>query len=179
MLRVSVCADDEFQCDGTKCIPKWQRCNQENNCLDRTDEQNCPRTTGKPIVVLVPAVSCDAKSFFLFPSERRVFSSLIAYRAQVKVTMQTQCRDRTPQTRRYSNGVLYVVCKYVVRAFLVARPKYRAAPGQRQHGVCTPNGRTRLKSFWFPAKIPFCVFSVGLATNAWTTQRNDGNRART
>jgi len=49
LSRVSVCAADEFQCDGTRCIRKSQRCDRVDDCLDRTDEQNCPRTTGKSI----------------------------------------------------------------------------------------------------------------------------------
>ncbi|XP_025416415.1 basement membrane-specific heparan sulfate proteoglycan core protein isoform X4 [Sipha flava] len=41
-----VCANDDFQCDGTRCIHKSQVCNGVVDCLDQTDEQsNCPPTT--------------------------------------------------------------------------------------------------------------------------------------
>jgi len=46
-MHVLVCPDGEFQCDGTRCIPKSKKCDKENDCSDQTDEQNCPRMTGK------------------------------------------------------------------------------------------------------------------------------------
>lgn len=36
------CADDEFNCDVTRCIPKEKQCDGTHDCQDETDEINCP-----------------------------------------------------------------------------------------------------------------------------------------
>lgn len=44
------CKDNEFLCDGGRCIPLNKRCNFRRDCEDGTDELNCEvtiPTTGK------------------------------------------------------------------------------------------------------------------------------------
>lgn len=42
-----VCQLNEFQCDGTRCIPLEKRCDQIDDCSDHTDELNCNGTQRK------------------------------------------------------------------------------------------------------------------------------------
>jgi len=46
LFCISVCGVDEFQCDETLCIPNSKRCNGLSECLDQTDERDCPLTPG-------------------------------------------------------------------------------------------------------------------------------------
>ncbi|KAF0771781.1 basement membrane-specific heparan sulfate proteoglycan core protein-like [Aphis craccivora] len=44
--KYNFCGVDEFQCDETLCIPNSKRCNGLSECLDQTDERDCPLTPG-------------------------------------------------------------------------------------------------------------------------------------
>lgn len=83
-MGVSVCASNEFQCDGTRCISKSQKCNQEIDCLDETDEQNCPRTAGKSIIyfytileLFIGKTHNDAKIFLLPKTSCHINANLL------------------------------------------------------------------------------------------------------
>lgn len=41
------CAQGEFMCDITRCIPKSSLCDEKTDCVDGTDELNCPDTEGE------------------------------------------------------------------------------------------------------------------------------------
>ncbi|XP_028831628.1 low-density lipoprotein receptor-related protein 8-like isoform X2 [Denticeps clupeoides] len=42
------CEDGQFQCDNERCIPNIWRCDDDDDCLDNSDEENCPRKTCAP-----------------------------------------------------------------------------------------------------------------------------------
>lgn len=41
-MHLTECNSDEFSCDISRCIPISQRCDNQYNCDDRTDEEECP-----------------------------------------------------------------------------------------------------------------------------------------
>ncbi|XP_052124491.1 basement membrane-specific heparan sulfate proteoglycan core protein isoform X6 [Frankliniella occidentalis] len=43
------CAQGEFMCDITRCIPKSSVCDDKTDCVDGTDELSCPDDTEEPI----------------------------------------------------------------------------------------------------------------------------------
>ena len=36
------CSSDEFTCDNGNCIDQEWKCDGENDCMDGTDEKDCP-----------------------------------------------------------------------------------------------------------------------------------------
>uniref|UniRef100_A0A2C9KAN0 EGF-like domain-containing protein n=1 Tax=Biomphalaria glabrata TaxID=6526 RepID=A0A2C9KAN0_BIOGL len=47
-VDVTTCRPGLFQCQNGRCIPNSYRCDRDNDCLDRTDELNCPEATTCP-----------------------------------------------------------------------------------------------------------------------------------
>lgn len=41
LAALGTCPGDEFQCGDGTCIPAIKRCNQEQDCPDRSDEAGC------------------------------------------------------------------------------------------------------------------------------------------
>ncbi|XP_059178824.1 low-density lipoprotein receptor-related protein 2-like isoform X2 [Physella acuta] len=44
-VEVTTCASGLFQCQNGRCIPNSYRCDRDNDCLDKSDEMNCPEAT--------------------------------------------------------------------------------------------------------------------------------------
>ncbi|KAK7507961.1 hypothetical protein BaRGS_00000926, partial [Batillaria attramentaria] len=41
-IATTTCRSSLFQCDNGRCIPSTYRCDRDNDCLDNSDEANCP-----------------------------------------------------------------------------------------------------------------------------------------
>lgn len=41
-VTVTTCRANLFQCDNGRCIPSSYRCDKDNDCLDKSDEKDCP-----------------------------------------------------------------------------------------------------------------------------------------
>ena len=58
------CPVRQFTCDKYKCIPLSYRCDQEEDCVDGTDEAGCPRL-------------CDPDQFYCFADDVCIDQSLV------------------------------------------------------------------------------------------------------
>ena len=48
-LSLASCTEDQFRCNDGRCIISSYKCDSENDCVDGSDEKNCP--TGKEWVL--------------------------------------------------------------------------------------------------------------------------------
>lgn len=42
-VKVSACRPGLFRCKNDRCIPNSYRCDKDNDCLDQSDEADCPK----------------------------------------------------------------------------------------------------------------------------------------
>ena len=43
-VEVSTCRLGQYQCDNGRCVPLSYRCDRDNDCLDGSDEADCPHS---------------------------------------------------------------------------------------------------------------------------------------
>ena len=76
------CPSDHYRCSNGQCIPASYRCDQDNDCGDRSDEMGCREYQRLPPACRISIVfdvlsSCQYTSFCQCPFSDRCFFSNI------------------------------------------------------------------------------------------------------